>query len=128
MSLADRLVFGCKNVSESLSQWDVKKEIQVGLYNEAVCNSSDQFGLFNTSFEILPGFQIGVINFIGGYLKGLQLGALNWVDSEISKGVQVGLICYASNGDYLQLGALTLRDVGPWYTRVTPFIGFHREG
>jgi len=46
-------------------------------------------------------------------------------------GVQIGLLCTAREGTYLQIGLWTERDDGvgerPWYTKGTPFIGFHRE-
>jgi len=37
------------------------------------------------------------------------------------------IVEYLNEGDYNQFGLLTIRSKGPWYSRITPFLGFHRD-
>ncbi len=83
--------------------------------------------------EGFAGAQIGAVNAIisgesYGRAKsfGVHLGLLNLVDHHI--GLQAGLICYAREGTYFQIGLLNIHGTtGPWYTRISPVLGFHRE-
>lgn len=60
-------------------------------------------------------------------LTGFQGGGLCYAEEEMT-GLQIGGFCYAGDGDVLQIGGITARGNGPWYTRLTPFIGWHRKG
>ncbi|MEK6899754.1 MAG: hypothetical protein AABX05_01390, partial [Nanoarchaeota archaeon] len=60
-----------------------------------------------------------------GNEKGVQVGLVNVVQGEFN-GLQIGLVCYANKGTYLQIGLLTLRGQGSWHSRMTPLIGWHK--
>lgn len=74
--------------------------------------------------EVCFGSQVGLVNYVKEEMNGLQLGPFNMAGDEFN-GVQIGLICYAKEGNYFQLGLLTIRGgERSWYNRVTPLIGF----
>ena len=86
-----------------------------------------QVGAWNYARD-LDGVQAGLVNYVKEELDGLQLGALNIAGDEFN-GVQVGLVCYAANGNYLQLGLLTFRGgERDWYKKFSPIIGFSANG
>ena len=86
-----------------------------------------QVGAWNYAQD-LAGGQAGLVNYVKEELDGLQLGALNIAGDEFN-GVQVGLVCYAANGNYLQLGLLTFRGgERDWYKKFSPIIGFSSNG
>jgi len=91
-----------------------------------------QVGAFNLLEDQGYGMQLGLFNCGGNpYIKntkynGVQAGVLNIVTDELN-GFQIGLVSYAKDGNYLQIGAITIRGDGPWYTRVSPIIGWHRK-
>lgn len=57
---------------------------------------------------------------------GTRIGVVDIVTHELN-GHQYALFCYAGEGSFLQVGLLTVRGCGPWYTRVTPLVGYHKE-
>ena len=94
---------------------------QVGGKNYSAIALGGQGGL-ESHADSLIGVQVGVVNTAGSAYGG-QIGVINGADDLV--GFQVGGICRAGDGNYLQFGALTIRNEGPWYSRVTPFIGGH---
>ena len=72
------------------------------------------------------GVQFGLANVAEQSSYGVQLGLVGIVSREL-KGLQVAPVCYAKEGNYVQVGILTIRGAGPWYTRITPLLGFHKE-
>ncbi len=95
---------------------------EIGLLNEDGDVYGLRIGLINHAYSTMHGVDIGIIN-EANHVKGLQGGLFNDT-KEILNGVQIGAYCEANKGTYLQLGLITMRKSGPWYTRVTPFIGF----
>ncbi|HLD79048.1 MAG TPA: hypothetical protein VJA18_00640 [Candidatus Nanoarchaeia archaeon] len=86
-----------------------------------------QVGVWNYARD-LDGGQAGLFNYVKEEINGLQLGALNIAGDDFN-GVQIGLICYAKDGNYLQLGVLTFRGGDrKWYNKFSPFIGFSANG
>jgi len=105
--------------------------VQAGSYNEAEELRGLQTGIMNVVEEYGCGAQVALpapfgMNIVYEAFDGLQVGMTNFVKKKL-RGVQMGLLCYANSGTFLQLGLLTVRGVGPRYTRYTPFIGFHLE-
>jgi len=97
---------------------------QVGICNNAVLTDGIQVGVINRSEELNYG-QLGVIN-TACFAEACQIGLVNSCDD--INGVQVGLLCRAENGKYVQLGLLTIRSgEKPWYKRVTPIFGYHKD-
>ena len=115
---------------------------QFGLYNNATGSDSVQCGLWNNSECTKPfsygeakpfsydkpnSLQIGVMNTAADRQRSFQIGAFNGA-YEKSDAIQIGLVCFAGKeGNHLQLGLLTIRNSGPWYSRITPLIGWHRQ-
>lgn len=95
----------------------------IGLFNFAADAyiEGNQYGGRNLTRDIIGG-QWGVWN-TADYVKGKQIGGID-VCSERMEGDQVGIICYAKDGEFRQFGVLTIRGSGPWYTRVSPIFGF----
>ena len=78
---------------------------------------------FSSSDEYSSGLDVAIINRAQDEY-GLQLGLWNVVKSELN-GVQIGIICEADEGKYLQLGLITHRiNRDKWYKSFSPFIGF----
>ncbi|HLD42437.1 MAG TPA: hypothetical protein VJB08_00430 [Candidatus Nanoarchaeia archaeon] len=119
--------------------------IQLGAANSTHELRGAQLGLINTAEGI--GAQLGLMNFtdearsvfprdelkiqLGVYngarnASALQVGVINFF-LERTPGLQAGLVCYAEEGTYLQLGLVTSHGAGPWYRRYSPLIGFHRD-
>lgn len=104
---------------------------QLGGINAAEYCGGIQVGMGNSA-EVLTGAQIGILNMIlqaANYSAknlGVQFGLFNFAD-ELT-GLQAGLFCFASDGNYLQAGLLNVHGKeGPWYTRFSPLLGFHRD-
>jgi hypothetical protein len=102
-------------------------------FNYSRYSRGAQAGAINVT-ERLDGLQVGALNAISNYdqgeteSSGLQVGAVNVAPSRRKfDGWQFGLICYADKGNYNQVGLLTIRSDGPWYSRISPFFGFHRS-
>ena len=97
----------------------------INIYNES---SGFRLGLGNGSLvslsnERLSGLDVALVNYTQNE-SGLQLGAWNVVKDEL-KGVQIGAVCIADKGNYLQLGLITYRaNRNKWYQKFSPLIGF----
>ena len=117
------LDFGLYNLKYSGSD---SNRLQIGLINgaEGLSNIS-QLGVLNVAAKASNLSQLGTFNFIDEDSNAIQLGLFN-ISLEKLIGIQAGLICIANEGHYLQLGLLTIRGTGPWYSRITPGIGYHR--
>ena len=127
---------------------------QVGIFNTASESSEGyQVGILNATRK-LDGYQIGGINIalertdsdsesidnvtddtmgdipadiITKKPKGkIQAGIVNIVNC-MKSGLQTGIVNYATKGSGLQLGLLNIRGSGPWYSRITPGLGFLRD-
>ena len=101
-------------------------EIKIGIKNEGTSIHGLELGLINDVEESSYGFQLGGLVNIAKESKGVQLGLINFAVESIY-GFQVGLICYAKEGAFVQLGVLTIRSSGPWYTRITPIFGYGKS-
>ncbi len=102
---------------------------EIGLINYSNQNKGLRIGVMNFSALDGSGFDAGVLGGHKNY-NGLDLEALmSRVDLQLN-GVQIAPICYANNGDYLQLGLITIRGKGtgkPWYKRVSPLVGYNKK-
>ncbi len=98
---------------------------QIGLVNDCDTCYGGQIGILNY-IEELTGSQFGAINRTC-FGDGVQFGVMNSCDVDFD-GLQLGVLCRARDGNYLQLGLLTVRDgEEPWYRRVTLILGYHRR-
>jgi len=84
-------------------------------------------GGFAASATYVRGFNGGGI--VGGatHVNGVNFGGLASLVLEELNGLEIGVITYANDGNYLQLGLLNFRGTGPWYKRFSPLIGYHRK-
>ena len=111
--------------------------LQLSMINRADGLRGMQSGGFNYAAEEACGLQSGMFNYAGD-VRGVQLGGVNVVEAarglqlgltnvslDSLLGFQVGITCYAGKGNYVQVGLVTVRTTGPWYTRLTPGVGFH---
>ena len=117
---------------------DMKFDISLGIANRD--GGRFRFGVYNFGEHVRNGFEFGVANYTrrvegaqgavmfngANYVNGFQIAPVNIVIEELY-GLQIGLYCFANEGNYLQLGVLTYRESGPWYTRFSPFVGFRRS-
>lgn len=103
------------------------KGLQLGMWNETWDLTGLQAGVGNFAYY-LRGAQVGLTNYAGGGkgAGGAQIGLANIVQDEF-KGMQLGVLCYAEEGTYAQLGLLTIRGTGPKYLRYTPLFGFRTQ-
>lgn len=96
--------------------------VRIGLINSVTSDSGQKKNK-------LDGAEIGVLNY-DHEAKGAQIGAVN-ISSKYLKGLQIGPICFAGEGDYVQLGLLTVRrkrdPSGKWKYKVSPLIGLRRD-
>jgi len=87
------------------------------------------FGVgITNAYEILEGVLVGGVG-SAGTAKGFLMNAFSSSVTKRFDGVEIAPICYAPDkGNYFQVGLITIRKgEGPWYKRITPFIGWHRE-
>ena len=111
-----------------LNAGDYFRGFCLGLINIYEESPGFRLGLGNGSLaslsnKRLSGLDIAITNYAGRE-SGLQLGVLNVVKDEF-KGVQIGAVCIADKGNYLQLGLITYRaNRNKWYQKFSPLIGF----
>ncbi len=90
--------------------------IQIQCESNAEYSELSQLGMANIA-EYSETTQIGGGNLIN-FSEGKQFGLLNFAYDSFA--LQFGIFCYAKNTTGMQFGLLTIRNDGPWYTRVTP--------
>lgn len=84
-------------------------------------------GVLGTGFNHLEGVSISGMVSMNDETSGLEIcGGISTVDKELN-GLQIAPFCYAKDGNYLQIGALTFRGTGKWYTRFSPLVGWHKK-
>lgn len=71
------------------------------------------------------GALISAVNLVNGTFRGLTLGLINSSQRKFY-GVQAGLVCYATQGNYLQVGLLNFRKDGDKLD-FSPGIGYHHS-
>ncbi|MBS3169793.1 hypothetical protein J4210_04875 [Candidatus Woesearchaeota archaeon] len=114
-------------------------DLLIGMDNARDAFTGLQLGFSNTANESpapecapcpdskSAGVQLGFLNFNKGAFRGVQIGGIDFSeDSSPFYGLQLGIVCWAREGTYAQIGLLTLRNDGPWYSRFSPFFGYHR--
>ena len=113
---------------------------QLGLVNNARSVKGSQFGLLNNS-DSVEGSQLGILNhvqelegskksflgFLTGAANSLQAGLVNIVDRDF-EGLQLGLICYAKRGNYIQLGLLNVQSDYLGNKTFFPFFNYNFSG
>jgi hypothetical protein len=111
------------------------KGVQTGSFNIAEYLKGLQMGWLNLVIHDMTGVQIGILNSVGldstYYDKrhkatGVQVGLAN-ANSVSFNGIQFGFLNLAKQGNYFQIGVINIRETGPWYTRITPLVGYHSE-
>jgi hypothetical protein len=71
------------------------------------------------------GVLVSGLNVVSENFKGLNIGVVNLSHGKFY-GVQAGLICYATEGNYLQIGLLNFRKDGD-KSDFSPGIGYHHS-
>jgi hypothetical protein len=124
----------------SLNQNGYVNGIRINLLNNGGCDRGLRLGFINAkdsySNSEIYGVEIGVSN-ITTFQKGVQIGVGNTTEEVDGlqvglwnhvltrlRGLQVGLVCYAKEGTYVQVGLLTFRGNRPWYKSFSPLFGF----
>jgi len=92
--------------------YDVVSALQLGVFFNFVDD---------TKFDAINGVQIGGL----ASLSSSSVAGIDYKKSTFN-GLQIAPFCYAGNGNYLQLGLITVRGGKdrPWYKRFSPLIGF----
>lgn len=111
---------------EEFHQETDKKGLVIKWDNQVEGVFGTQVGNRNVSFYTKGG-QIGIKN-LTQKIDGYQIGLSNSVDKELN-GIQVGLICQATSGNFKQFGLITIRNDSelPWYKSISPFYGSYKS-
>nr|MBA4405472.1 hypothetical protein [Nanoarchaeum sp.] len=82
-------------------------------------------GLITGTLGEGEGILISGLNVVNDKFKGFNLGAVNLSFGKFY-GVQIGAVCYAKEGNYLQIGLLNIRKDGDKLD-FSPGIGYHHS-